>query len=89
MDGRAVRHRHPGAARPGLPRARVRRVRRGGRRGHRPGAALAPGSDGAQCANSPFWQGKDTGYSSYRSRVWLRWPSAGRPRSSAPSGTTG
>ncbi|MGC5040515.1 glutamate--cysteine ligase 2 [Streptomyces sp. DT190] len=28
-------------------------------------------------ANSPFWQGKDTGYSSYRSRVWLRWPSAG------------
>ncbi|MFI8891484.1 glutamate--cysteine ligase [Streptomyces paradoxus] len=28
-------------------------------------------------ANSPFWQGKDTGYNSYRSRVWLRWPSAG------------
>ncbi|GAA4308598.1 glutamate--cysteine ligase [Streptomyces venetus] len=28
-------------------------------------------------ANSPFWQGKDSGYSSYRSRVWLRWPSAG------------
>ncbi|MEU0950135.1 glutamate--cysteine ligase [Streptomyces canus] len=28
-------------------------------------------------ANSPFWQGKDTGYSSYRSRVWQRWPSAG------------
>ncbi|MFJ4981374.1 glutamate--cysteine ligase [Streptomyces coeruleorubidus] len=31
----------------------------------------------ALSANSPFWQGKDTGYSSYRSRVWLRWPSAG------------
>ncbi|CAL9653916.1 Putative glutamate--cysteine ligase 2 [Streptomyces sp. enrichment culture] len=32
---------------------------------------------GALSANSPFWQGKDTGYSSYRSRVWQRWPSAG------------
>ncbi|MEV6959990.1 glutamate--cysteine ligase [Streptomyces sp. NPDC051207] len=28
-------------------------------------------------ANSPFWQGSDSGYSSYRSRVWQRWPSAG------------
>ncbi|MGW3208416.1 glutamate--cysteine ligase 2 [Streptomyces sp. NPDC001135] len=28
-------------------------------------------------ANSPFWQGKDTSYASYRSRVWNRWPSAG------------
>ncbi|MFC9504624.1 glutamate--cysteine ligase [Streptomyces sp. NPDC057002] len=28
-------------------------------------------------ANSPFWQGHDSGYSSYRSRVWQRWPSAG------------
>ncbi|MBC2905643.1 glutamate--cysteine ligase [Streptomyces cupreus] len=32
---------------------------------------------GALSANSPFWQGKDTGYNSYRSRVWQRWPSAG------------
>ncbi|MGV9456114.1 glutamate--cysteine ligase 2 [Streptomyces sp. NPDC003635] len=32
---------------------------------------------GALSTNSPFWQGKDTGYSSYRSRVWQRWPSAG------------
>ncbi|MBO1330383.1 glutamate--cysteine ligase [Streptomyces sp. VRA16 Mangrove soil] len=31
----------------------------------------------ALSANSPFWQGKDSGYSSYRSRVWGRWPSAG------------
>ncbi|GGV82082.1 glutamate--cysteine ligase 2 [Streptomyces griseoloalbus] len=31
----------------------------------------------ALSANSPFWQGKETGYSSYRSRVWQRWPSAG------------
>ncbi|MGW0390674.1 glutamate--cysteine ligase [Streptomyces sp. NPDC003042] len=28
-------------------------------------------------ANSPFWQGQDSGYGSYRSRVWNRWPSAG------------
>ncbi|MFG2602538.1 glutamate--cysteine ligase [Streptomyces sp. NPDC048514] len=28
-------------------------------------------------ANSPFWQGQDTGYAGYRSRVWNRWPSAG------------
>jgi carboxylate-amine ligase len=28
-------------------------------------------------ANSPFWQGRDTSYASYRSRVWNRWPSAG------------
>ncbi|MFF8955384.1 glutamate--cysteine ligase [Streptomyces sp. NPDC014894] len=31
----------------------------------------------AMSANSPFWQGKDSEYSSYRSRVWGRWPSAG------------
>ncbi|MEV5440822.1 glutamate--cysteine ligase [Streptomyces sp. NPDC052682] len=31
----------------------------------------------ALSANSPFWQGKDSGYHSYRSRVWQRWPSAG------------
>jgi carboxylate-amine ligase len=28
-------------------------------------------------ANSPYWQGDDTGYASYRSEVWGRWPSAG------------
>ncbi|WP_406010756.1 glutamate--cysteine ligase [Streptomyces sp. NBC_00637] len=31
----------------------------------------------ALSANSPFWQGRETDYSSYRSRVWQRWPSAG------------
>ncbi|RST12424.1 YbdK family carboxylate-amine ligase [Streptomyces sp. WAC05374] len=31
----------------------------------------------AMSGNSPFWQGEDSGYSSYRSRVWGRWPSAG------------
>jgi carboxylate-amine ligase len=28
-------------------------------------------------ANSPFWQGEDSGYASFRSQVWTRWPSAG------------
>ncbi|MEU9991448.1 glutamate--cysteine ligase [Streptomyces sp. NPDC048045] len=31
----------------------------------------------ALSANSPFWQGQDTGYAAYRSRLWMRWPSAG------------
>ncbi|MGW7413777.1 glutamate--cysteine ligase [Streptomyces sp. NPDC054863] len=31
----------------------------------------------ALSANSPFWQGRDTRYGSYRSRVWGRWPSTG------------
>ncbi|MEU0391769.1 glutamate--cysteine ligase [Streptomyces sp. NPDC006208] len=31
----------------------------------------------ALSANSPFWQGQDSHYSSYRSQVWGRWPSAG------------
>lgn len=31
----------------------------------------------ALTANSPFWRGADTGYASFRSQVWNRWPSAG------------
>ncbi|MFF8828120.1 glutamate--cysteine ligase [Streptomyces sp. NPDC015131] len=31
----------------------------------------------ALSANSPFWQGQDSGYHSYRARVWSRWPSSG------------
>ncbi|MDM7854984.1 carboxylate-amine ligase [Cellulomonas alba] len=31
----------------------------------------------ALSANSPWWQGSRTGYASYRSQVWGRWPSAG------------
>ena len=31
----------------------------------------------ALACNSPFWQGVDTGYASYRHRVWMRLPSAG------------
>jgi carboxylate-amine ligase len=28
-------------------------------------------------ANSPFWQGADSGFASFRSQAWNRWPSAG------------
>ncbi|MGY1702340.1 carboxylate-amine ligase [Geodermatophilus sp. SYSU D00766] len=31
----------------------------------------------ALTANSPFWLGADSGYASYRSQEWSRWPSAG------------
>jgi glutamate---cysteine ligase / carboxylate-amine ligase len=31
----------------------------------------------ALSANSPFWQGVDSGYASFRSQVWGRWPSTG------------
>jgi carboxylate-amine ligase len=31
----------------------------------------------ALAASSPFWEGEDTGYASWRTRVWERWPSAG------------
>jgi carboxylate-amine ligase len=31
----------------------------------------------ALSANSPFWQGTDTGYASYRTVLWSLWPSAG------------
>ena len=28
-------------------------------------------------SNSPFWNGEDSGYRSYRSQAWQRWPLAG------------
>ncbi|WP_324277739.1 glutamate--cysteine ligase [Blastococcus brunescens] len=31
----------------------------------------------ALTANSPFWQGRDSGYASFHSQAWHRWPSAG------------
>ncbi len=31
----------------------------------------------AIAANSPYWQGRDTGHASWRSQVWSRWPTAG------------
>ncbi|ALE72548.1 carboxylate--amine ligase [Pseudonocardia sp. EC080610-09] len=30
-------------------------------------------------ASSPYWRGHDTGYASYRSMIWQRWPTAGPP----------
>lgn len=30
----------------------------------------------AMSANSPFWRGSDTGFASYRTVIWGRWPSA-------------
>jgi carboxylate-amine ligase len=38
----------------------------------------------ALAANSPFWQGLDTAYASYRTQVWGRWPTAG---ATAPFGS--
>ncbi|MCF4121935.1 glutamate--cysteine ligase [Antribacter sp. KLBMP9083] len=34
----------------------------------------------ALSANSPFWQGHDSGYASFRSQVWARWPTTGPTR---------
>jgi glutamate---cysteine ligase / carboxylate-amine ligase len=31
----------------------------------------------AMSANSPFWHGDDSGYESFRSQIWGRWPTAG------------
>ncbi len=33
----------------------------------------------ALSANSPFWDGEDTGYASYRTQVWQRWPTSQMP----------
>ncbi|WAL61823.1 carboxylate-amine ligase [Thermocoleostomius sinensis] len=33
----------------------------------------------ALSANSPFWLGDETGYASYRTEIWSRWPVAGPP----------
>ncbi|HEX8143330.1 MAG TPA: carboxylate-amine ligase [Pyrinomonadaceae bacterium] len=34
----------------------------------------------ALAANSPFWLGTDTGYASFRTEIWRRWPMAGTPQ---------
>ena len=34
----------------------------------------------ALSANSPYWMGDDSGYASFRSQVWSRWPTAGPTR---------
>jgi carboxylate-amine ligase len=33
----------------------------------------------ALTGNSPFWQGADSGYASFRTVVWQRWPTSGTP----------
>lgn len=33
----------------------------------------------ALSASSPFWLGTDTGYASYRTQIWSRWPISGPP----------
>ncbi len=33
----------------------------------------------ALAANSPFWLKEDTGYASYRTEIWRRWPMTGTP----------
>ncbi|MEV7088751.1 glutamate--cysteine ligase [Streptomyces sp. NPDC093085] len=33
----------------------------------------------ATAANSPLWDGRDTGHASWRSLCWARWPAAGPP----------
>ncbi len=34
----------------------------------------------ALAANSPFWLGWDTGYASFRTEIWRRWPLSGTPQ---------
>lgn len=34
----------------------------------------------ALAANSPFWVGDDTGYASFRTIMWSRWPTSGQPQ---------
>jgi glutamate---cysteine ligase / carboxylate-amine ligase len=43
------------------------------------GRRIAPGLPAllALSASSPFWRGTDTGYASYRTLIWRRWPTAG------------
>ncbi|GAB3990683.1 glutamate--cysteine ligase [Spirosoma daeguense] len=33
----------------------------------------------ALASNSPYWLGNDTGYASFRTEIWGRWPTAGIP----------
>jgi carboxylate-amine ligase len=33
----------------------------------------------ALSSNSPYWHGVDTGYASFRTEIWQRWPTSGMP----------
>src|SRR3546814_17890168 len=35
----------------------------------------------ALSTTSPYWQGEDSGYASYRTVIWSRWPTSGMPPS--------
>ncbi len=37
----------------------------------------------ALSASSPFWLGEDTGYASFRTQIWRRWPMTGTPHTFA------
>nr|WP_281181907.1 glutamate--cysteine ligase [Actinomadura macra] len=41
----------------------------------------------ALSGNSPYWQGADTGYDSWRQQVWGRWPSSGPTELFGSAGT--
>ncbi|WP_330932812.1 carboxylate-amine ligase [Cellulosimicrobium cellulans] len=43
----------------------------------------------ALSTNSPFWQGQDSGYASFRSQVWSRWPTSGPTRAFGSPRRTG
>ena len=60
-------HVHVGVADPDLAAATTSRLRR-----------WLPGLL-ALSANSPFWEGRDTGYQSFRLQVWQNWPTLGMP----------
>lgn len=34
----------------------------------------------ALSANSPYWLGEDSGYASFRTMMWSRWPTSGQPQ---------
>ena len=54
-----------------------------GHRGDEPGPALAAAVL-ALSANSPFWLGLDTGFASYRTELFGRFPMTGIPPTSPP-----
>ena len=71
-----------GTHRRGDAHLRLPRPRRASRTTRRASPSSTGSGSGCPCstaltANSPFWQGADTGYASYRSQAWRRWPSAG------------
>ena len=77
-DRRQVRHDRPRAGHLRMPRARRGAEPRGRDPGQQPAAAVAAAAARAdrQLGGVPH---ADTGYASWRSVLWARWPSAGPP----------